>query len=183
MHRTSPSQRSAHVFSLILPALLVTLSGCTGTKSVPSSPQDSEQPTGALVDASECKSFRLAPIDSVTPSNMDCIEYAYGTDSSLVLRHVNAAFNCCPGALFATFEFHDSVIIIEEHETAALCGCDCLYDLEFALRHISPGVYGIKVIEPYVGDDEEPLDFVVDLRIPASGNYCVERDTYPWNAP
>ena len=140
-------------------------------------------PDGELIDASDCKWYQLAPYEYVTPPNADCIAYAYRADSILVLRHINAAFNCCPGTLFTTFEFRDSVIIIEEHEQDALCSCDCLYDLDYEIRHLVPGRYFIEVIEPYVGDDEEKLEFLVDLTIPTSGNYCVERDTYPWNIP
>lgn len=180
MFRTSPLLRSALMFSLALPMILLILPVCTGTKSVPSSPHEIGPPTGDLVRASECKSFLYAPSDSGVPQNKDCIEYTYCADSTLVLKHVNAAFNCCPEALFASFEFQDSIIIIEENEAAALCDCDCLYDLDYRIRHLSPGVYRIKVIEPYVDENEELLDFVVDLRIPASGNYCVERFAYPW---
>jgi hypothetical protein len=177
---TTPSPRFSILFSsLALAALL--LSVCTNTTRAPSSPENTALPTGDLIGSTGCKSSSLAPSDSGVPPDKDCIEYTYRPDSTLFLKHVNAAFNCCPGALFAGLEFRDSVIIIEEHEAAALCDCNCLYDLEYAIRHLSPGVYGIKVIEPYIDESEEPLEFVIDLRIPASGIYCVERHFYPWN--
>jgi hypothetical protein len=150
---------------------------------VPSGPEAPTLPVGEFVEATDCKWYQFGPAEYETPPNLDCIAYTYSGDSTLILKHVNAAFNCCPGGLFATFTFKDSLITIEEHESDALCDCVCLYDLDFEVRHLAPGMYVIKVIEPYVGDHEEQLEFRVDLTAPTSGTYCVERDTYPWNIP
>jgi hypothetical protein len=80
----------------------------------------------------------------------------------------------------ADITIKNHVITITEKEVNGLCDCLCLFDLDYQIVNLPPGEYVIKVIEPYIGEDDEPLEFVVDLSEAPSGTYCVKRNTYPW---
>ena len=73
---------------------------------------------------------------------------ARGGDT-LLLRHVNAAFNCCPGEITAEISISNDTITIVERESQPGCHCLCLYDLEYRFENIEAGTYTIIFIEPY----------------------------------
>jgi hypothetical protein len=139
----------------------------------------SGDPAGWLAGASGCKSFASTGAFDITPSNEDCVDYHYNGDNVLLLTHLNAAFNCCP-AIGAEITVRDHVIMITEKETSGLCDCLCLFDLDYQIVNLPPGEYVIKVIEPYLGEGDKPLEFVVNLSETPAGTYCVERNRYPW---
>ena len=136
-------------------------------------------PSGWLAGASGCKSFSMRGALDETPSNQDCIDYHYNGNNVLLLTHLNAGFNCCP-VISANIDIKDHVITIAEKEINGLCDCLCLFDLDYQIINLPPGEYVIRVIEPYIGEDDEPLEFVVNLSETPSGTYCVKRSTYPW---
>ncbi len=74
----------------------------------------------------------------------------------------------------------NNIITIEENETESLCNCLCLFDLDFEIHNIQPGVYTIKIVEPYLYEGEDILEFAVDLSAATSGSFCVNRYLYPW---
>jgi hypothetical protein len=110
------------------------------------------------------------------------MEYTYDGESTLLLKHINAGFNCCPDEIIANITIEGNLITIEEDESLESGGCDCicLFDLDLEITNLQPGEYTIKVIELYVFPDDEPLEFTVDLSSSPSGIYCVERTIYPW---
>ncbi len=136
--------------------------------------QDKTNPSGKLVNHSDCKEA-----DSDQSSSMDCVEYQYDGESELLLKHVNAGFNCCP-EITANIGFSNSTITIDEIEISGLCDCLCLFDLYYEIQNITPGKYTIQISEPYVGPDDEKLTFSVNLTSETTGSYCVERYRYPW---
>ena len=140
-------------------------------------------PTGILVNQTGCKAFHIGSPSDSTLSDQDCIEYQYDGDSLLLLKHINAGFNCC-SQILSDIRIEDSIITIEESEffeNGAACDCGCLFDLDFEIRNLGPGEYAIKVIEPYVHPGEELLQFTVSLSSsPSSGVFCAHRDCYPW---
>jgi hypothetical protein len=73
-----------------------------------------------------------------------------------------------------------NIIRIEENELEGLCDCDCLFDLDYEIRNLDPGTYVIQVIEPYLEEGDEKLEFEVDLISAPTGAYCVDRSHYPW---
>lgn len=133
------------------------------------------EPSGRLVDYDGCKGFQ----GDDTPSDKDCMEYQYNGQSVLLLKHVNGRFNCCP-KITANISIDDNTITIEEIEISGDCDCLCLFDLNYVIINLKPGEYTISVIEPYSYEDEEPLEFTVDLSSSTSGSYCVDRHHYPW---
>ena len=130
--------------------------------------------TAKLVNHSSCK-------ESFTNymSSDDCIEYHYDGENILLLKHINAAFNCCP-EIAANISIFNDTIRIEEIEISGDCNCVCLYDLEYEIKELMPGEYTIQVIETDIPQGEELLEFNVNLSSTPSGSYCVNRDFYPW---
>jgi len=133
-------------------------------------------PDGTFLDRTGCKSFTG---EKDASPNLDCIEYQYDGNGTLQLTHVNAGFNCCPG-IEIEFDISDFVITIDEIEVADSCFCLCLFDLDYQIDNLPPGVYTVSVNEPYVTPEEEKLEFTVDLTGATSGQHCVERTHYPW---
>ncbi len=139
------------------------------------------QISGRLVSHTECKKFNRGKKDPpVTPDSLSCIAYSYDPfNHTLQLTHINAGFNCCPDSLYCNISSVNDTLLIEEFEKAALCKCNCLYDLEITLLGISPQKYQVKFIEPYAGSQEKIL-FEMDLNEHTEGTFCVTRKNYPW---
>ena len=135
--------------------------------------------SGNLVNHSDCKTFKSYIIPN-TPDTLSCINYSFEpSNNKLILNHINAGFNCCPGSLYCDIRLNKDTIIIQEFEKEALCDCDCLYDLEIELNDVLSKVYYLRIIEPYARD-EEMLFFQLDLEYQNQGSYCVTRKRYPW---
>ena len=92
----------------------------------------------------------------------------------LSLTHINAMFNCCP-EIGADISIDSNTITIEEIEFSGICDCLCLFDLEYRIPDLPPGEYRIIVLEPYLPNGDEPVDFIVDLVSSPSGIHCVSR--------
>ncbi|MFA4948661.1 MAG: hypothetical protein WC674_09170, partial [Candidatus Krumholzibacteriia bacterium] len=164
--------------SLAALALFAAAPGCDRETAV--EPEHHQKPAGALVSRSDCKgSTELAA--SGTAAIRDCIEYELAGGDTLLLRHINAAFNCCPGDITADISFRNDTITIVERESESGCRCLCLYDLDYRFENIAPGIYTILIVEPYVTDADEPLRSTIDLSVSPSGSFCVDRASYPWS--
>ncbi len=138
--------------------------------------------SGALVGQSEYGGFRLSAAIDTLPDNSSCIEYNFVGDSILYIRHVNAGFNCCP-LIAATVDVKGDEITIIESESFPEgygCNCLCLFDLDYEVYDVQPGIYTISVEELYLTGDDEPMQFSVNLSESKSGVFCVERGHYPW---
>jgi hypothetical protein len=142
-------------------------------------PAPCSPPTGILVNYYGCKEFQKGTVIDSTPPDQDCIEYQYDGESVLQLKHVNAGFNCCP-EIAANITIEDNTITIEEIEISGECYCLCLFDVDYEISNLPPGVYTIKVNGLYLEEGDEPLEFTVDLASSPSGIFCVYRDHYPW---
>ncbi len=112
--------------------------------------------------------------DSGVPSDLDCVEYSYVEPGTLLLHHINAGFNCCPGELSGEVDITADSVIITEWESEYGCRCECPYDLEYKVLHLPPGLYHIHLIDVSHGGYLEGLQFDVDLNLPVSGIYCEE---------
>ncbi|MCK9305116.1 MAG: hypothetical protein PHP30_09850 [Bacteroidales bacterium] len=137
--------------------------------------------SGKLISNTSCKSFvkSSGPIN-FTPDTISLIEYIYDRENNkLILKHINAGFNCCPDSLFSTVELQDNTIRIEEFEKKALCHCLCLYDLLFEVKGIDRQQYRIRFVEPYAYGLNE-LIFDIDLTKETTGAFSVIRKHYPW---
>ena len=136
--------------------------------------------SGKLVSNTECK---MSPtkntallMDSIT-----CAEYSYNaTTHTLLIKHINAGFNCVPGDLSINAHISKDTIIIEEFETNNFALCNCLFDLDMEIKGIDAKFYQIKFIEPYRGNKKE-LIFGVDFSSQTAGLHCIPRYGYPWS--
>jgi len=138
-------------------------------------------PAGELTSFSECKSLTKDVTSPEVSSDLDCISYIYGNDSVLYLRHINAGFNCCPDSFTATFAISEANIVIDEMEVVSMpCLCLCLFDLDYRINGLPPGVYTLRVNEPYLWEGGEPLEFTLDLTPYSSDFLCITRENYPW---
>ncbi len=144
---------------------------------------ETNQPSGVngqLVGQSDCKNNKSGSGTTEVSDSLSCVEYTFeATNNKLILKHINAVFNCCPGNLSCNVTISNDTIIIQESEQHALCNCDCLYDLDIEVTGIESRQYQIQFIEPYIGE-QEPLNFSIDLQNAATGSYCVSRTFYPW---
>lgn len=126
-----------------------------------------------------CKAGRDAGTGPETPPIVrDCIEYRYDGVSVLTLLHTNGQFNCCVDDLPAEITVEGNRIRVRETEVltnGSGCRCLCLYDLEHRIEGLPPGWYEVRVEEPYVGTEEEPLAFPVALFEATAGRFCVDR--------
>ncbi len=136
--------------------------------------KDEEEINDALISHSECKSFKDGGND------FSAIEYQYNADSKqLKFRHINSAFNCCPGELSVQISIEGNSIKISEAEKEAACNCLCLFDLEMQASDINAGIYQLKITEPYLYD-QESLECTINLNDSITGTYRLERSNYPW---
>jgi hypothetical protein len=157
--------------------LLFTLCSCK---------QESENPKGLnlsvnfLTNNPECNHLKSAGIITSTPNSQSCIEYSFDQSTKkLLIKHINAGFNCCPESLWCTVTYRNDSIVIQEFEKHMGCKCNCLYDLEMEVEGVESGNYQLRVIEPYLGT-QKPLIFALDLRTQKKGSFCVHRSIYPW---
>ncbi|MCF8373363.1 MAG: hypothetical protein K9H64_17220 [Bacteroidales bacterium] len=158
-------------FGLIFTMLFI---ACEDTEKGPSPNENAE-----LLSFSTCKTMKSYYATDSVQDNQSCIEFSFA-DSILLLTHVNAGFNCCPGNITADFVFDGNTITISEHEAAADCDCDCLYDLTMQMAGIAAGTYHFVFVEPYAGVTGQGIDFTLNLHDSVVGNYCVTRNFYPW---
>lgn len=130
---------------------------------------------------SNCKSFdSSASLAYETPPDQDCIEYSF-VNGVLNINHVNAGFNCCADATIDV-SIEADVITIEEVELldGNGCRCLCLYDFDYSVANVQEKEYTIKILEPYLAEDDSEMEFSVNFTSEKSGTYCTTRDYYPW---
>jgi len=170
--------RGLSVFALSTALGAIVLAGITASCGSPAGPGA----VGTLTGRTGCKDFAAAAGGAVAAAGAgrECAEYDADGAGLLRLKHVNAAFNCCPGTVTATIEIAGDRIRIKERESASLCDCDCLYDLDYVFTGLGSGAYTITIVGPYQVEGDAPLTFPVDLDRASSGSFCVERTHYPW---
>ncbi|MCX6830263.1 MAG: dockerin type I domain-containing protein [candidate division Zixibacteria bacterium] len=139
-------------------------------------------PMGYLTGHSDCKA--PGPAKALADSlNEDCLTYQYDGFGTLILKHINALFNCCP-LFIANVYIQGNEIIVEEFDSLDNGGCDCVcpFDMDYRIDNLPAGQYTIRVIEPYVPQGDPVLEFPIDLNLNPVGYYCVDRPWLPWVA-
>ncbi|MDP3644828.1 MAG: hypothetical protein Q8S54_16795 [Bacteroidota bacterium] len=129
----------------------------------------------------QCNGLKSAGAMLQTPPSQSCIEFAFDQyNRKLILKHLNAGFNCCPESLWCTVIYRNDTIIIQEFEKHLGCKCNCLYDLDIEIEGVEPGKYNLRIIEPYLGS-QQALVNLLDLRSQKQGSFCASRSIYPWS--
>lgn len=132
-----------------------------------------------LLGNPDCNRLKSVGITGSTPNSQSCIEYSFDPSAKkIVLKHLNAGFNCCPESLYCTVTFRNDTIIIQEFEKSMSCKCNCLYELDMEVNGVEPGEFQIRLIEPYAGNQDK-LNFGIDLLKKKQGTSCVNRFQYP----
>jgi parallel beta-helix repeat protein len=126
-------------------------------------------PTGAFLGMGVCKGFLTALDANAGDELKRCVQWQYNGSGTLLLKHVNAIFNCCP-EIETQVTITENTITIQEIEIEGLCDCMCTYDLDYQISNLPAGQYTINVIEPY---SSPPLLFTADLTTTPTGEYCV----------
>jgi len=162
--------------TLSLLLLLGLLATCTSESDTPAEMELTIRLTGNP----QCIYLKSHENRQETPDSQSCIEFAFDQDNRmLILKHINAAFNCCPESLWCTVAFRNDTILIQEFEKQQGCKCNCLYDLDLEVEGIEPGEYYLRIIEPYLGT-QKPLIGEMNIQTSKIGNFCVWRTIYPW---
>ena len=131
-----------------------------------------------------CKSGSTDLLQEPAGTRPDCLVFEYDGVSTLVIRHVNAAFNCCIDSATADARITADSIILPEREWATFsCECLCLFDLDYWILYLPPGVYQLRVDELNLHLGSESLSTTLDLSSAVSDTLCVIRDYYPWRTP
>ncbi|MBN2381340.1 hypothetical protein JXQ70_00520 [bacterium] len=129
----------------------------------------------------DCKEFGADDqAASAGPSNhQDCLEIQ-ANGNVLQLRHLNAGFNCCPAQINAEVTLEGPILTISESESEQGCHCLCLYDLDYTIQGLGPGIYTVRVVEPYLEPGDSVLECQFDMDGSSSTSCCVDRHHYPW---
>lgn len=171
-------KNSLGVLSILAFVILFTVGGCK------KSGEEQMIPVGMLMHHSGCKisaTEDAASKGTFEPgSNPGCIYYTYNGVDTLNLTHMNAGFNCCPGDISGVVGCSGNQITITEQESTAGCLCLCLYDLDYRIVNLAPGQYTIRIVEPYIGADDQVLEVTLTLTVETSGYFCLPRNNYPW---
>lgn len=137
--------------------------------------EHSETPSnGKIIGASECKNYKSTMSDTI----YGCAEYSFNSASGILLiEHINAIFNCCPGDISCNVSIVNDTITIVETASEASCHCACFYDLDIEVTGVGEKEYYIRIVEPHIGLQTQ-LEFIVNLNAQTNGTKCEERDPY-----
>jgi hypothetical protein len=160
----------------------VTVVMCAAFGGCKKSSETQLPPSGVLLEYNGCKQFTAGSqrAGALQTQRSDCFEFQYNGENTLRLRHINAGFNCCPGEITAEITFNGNIISITEIEQQQACRCLCLFDLDYEMINLPPGRYTIRVVEPYREENDQLMEFAVELSSANSGTFCLERTYYPW---
>jgi hypothetical protein len=177
-------RRAAPAAALMIALAVISLTPGCGKDEVSGLEDQPAAPMATLVSHTACKSSGDLATSLQAPAAAaaatDCVEYRMQGGDTLFLKHVNAAFNCCPGTLTADVTINNDTVRIVERESSAQCLCLCLYDLTIRIDNFRGGKYTFEFTEPYADYTDEPLVFTVELAAFTSDTFCVERNGYPW---
>lgn len=139
-------------------------------------------PSGEMIWHSECKTPEGKLQFNPGPDSLDCLEFHYDGQGTLILIHINGALNCCPVIISEIYIFEDGILIeqIDSLENGYGCPCMCLFDFEYRFENIEPGTYTIRIVEPYRPAGDEELIVTLQLFGTVSGEECFTRSVYPW---
>ena len=169
------SKSYVRTLSLPLIALSVLLLHCS------QSPQPTNIPAGSMTGVSDC----LIPFDvNFVPDTDDCVAFSYDGEGTLLVSHLNTAFNCCP-IISAEITISGDTVVIEEIESLDQggCSCLCLFNIDYEITDLSPGEYTLKLLGNYLAPGAEPLEAQINLNSTPTDTICVFRGFYPWDDP
>lgn len=173
---------------LILVVALQGLSGCEDEDPVTVESrisQGTQDNLTVVLPVGECKSKTSAAGGPDDPcEDEETVHCLWDGQGGLVIRHVNAALNCCPvNTAILTVDESENGINIDESMVGGDCDCYCLFDLEFNLTELPPGTYSLTILCEDVGQPDPTLQLDLDELVAGEAsiqNFCFERNVYPW---
>lgn len=136
--------------------------------------------TARVTNIPECVTTRSASSTNILTPGVSCVDYIFDVNNNkLILKHLNAGFNCCAENISCDASLVNDTIIIEESEKGSPCKCNCLYDLDIEVTGVLEKKYQVKFNEPYAVFNNKII-FEMDLTKSNTGSYCVSRGNYPW---
>jgi hypothetical protein len=160
---------------LIIFTLSLLSSGCNKKKDI-----TYPGVSGTLTNHPECKSLRSPDLFLDIPDTITCIDYTYDDSThKVIMKHLNAGFNCCPGIISCSVTSSHDTIFIRESEQYQQCNCECLFDLDIVLAGVYKNKYKVVFIEPYT-EGQKQIIFEMDLTHVIAGEECFIRKQYPW---
>lgn len=146
--------------------------------------QPGEDPVGTIDGYSGCNDVTgTSNFPGPFSADSSCVVvYTMPAAGSMLIFHINTAYNCCIEALDADFEFNEGLVTITGHEypPGGLCDCVCLYDVTYSIGNLHHEIYTIRFVEPYLPPDQERLEITVDMSQEGCWTNCVVRKGYPW---
>jgi hypothetical protein len=124
----------------------------------------------------KCLENNIMMIES--DSSFTTIEYSF-KNNVLTLKHFAAGFNCCFDYLLVNVSVNDNIITIKENDINPNCKCLCIRDINYDIN-IEPGTYQVKIIEPYLPENDSAIEFEVELKENSTGIKRFKRSSYPW---
>jgi len=170
---TGKKQSRNYRDQLLFACMIIVFLGCCS----PYEKQETSSDIFVHLTYGDCKEFSAE--QSVAVAHQDCVEVFAGLNE-VRIKHVNAAFNCCPGTINAYVRLENQVILVHESETEAGCDCQCLYDLNYSLQGLKPGTYSLVVVGPYTQDNDRNLECEINLPQDTTAHNCLDRHYSPW---
>lgn len=137
--------------------------------------------SGKMTGRSECKNQLRSSNQTITlADSLTKVDFLLNiADNRLILKHINAGFNCSPDSIYCVTSLNKDTIIVQEKEINPTAKCSCLYDLDIEITGLKEKVYYVRFIELLAGN-QAPLAFKMDLTDKKSGSYSVCRKNNPW---
>ncbi|MFH1049300.1 MAG: hypothetical protein V1779_00055 [bacterium] len=145
---------------------------CKQTNDTPVNPVSE-----VMANFGDCLENEVMAVEGDTSKTI--IEYSF-SNNVLTIKHLSAGFNCCFDYILVVIEVKDNVIFIKEKDIKPNCYCLCLRDIYYNIDGISPSQYQVKIIEPYLPENDTAIIFDVDLKEGADGTVGFSRTSYPW---
>lgn len=115
---------------------------------------------GVLKDYSDCGGFDDERFGFYPLVDSTCVLWDYN-DNTLLLRHLNAFFNCCLDYIQVQITVNENSILIRESEHAPNpCFCLCPYDVDMEIYNLSPDVYNMLILAPDCTEFWATLDLI-----------------------
>ncbi len=137
--------------------------------------QITNEPKGERLSYDGCKQFKK----NTTNTSQTCVEWTF-SENKLSIKHINAAYNCCFEDLKTDFYFSNDTLRIVTKDINGMCDCECLYDINYQVKNL-PAKSFVVYIQDQRKDEDQPIEFTLNIKKQPSGKVCFKRTGYPWN--
>ena len=144
--------------------MLVVIAGCDDSDTTG---PDFRDTAGNTTGSSGCGS---SGSDNGHPE--ECLEVNYQGNGTLTIQHTNACHFCDADTSSAVITIGEGEIIIDERPFGGMADCRCLFDIEYTIVNVPPGLYEIRLAG---SAQDPPLTIAINLDTQSSKEACVVR--------